>query len=505
MRVNLWGKTGRLENRYGSGGFALVPGAWHRVELTLSAVKPGPGGETFDISVTPWENGKVGQTQSARGWTFNKDADLPGYQSITFAPVTVSKGQPGSKGRIYLDNLLISGEPLAGTPPQTPLLTKEGLGEVKSASAINEPPVLIDTEFAVAANKIDITNDDGDRITGVLPQGWNDDSTWQGGAKIDYKIVEVDGRKGLRADKSGASTIQMRHELPVFGGNGIYRLEVVARNPNQMGLKIGIRDKGGPFHFHWVTSPSFGDEWQTHAKDFWLGSTSKPVTFFIIANGEGVLDLARVKLTRRSREEILADIKAKYPAGGPKNLIRATRFPLGLQSGWAVDREYSLGETVKIEADRNEIGPSGFPALKLSLGGKALNVYSAPFDVAQVLEKHVASVYVKGYGDGTLSVLRDGGGIASTKFKVRPASKKELDADKNAGWQRITVPFDPGVAGRFWALRFEANGAFYLDALQVEPGEAATPYAPQKALEVALAPGAGVHHPCAFTSRMNRR
>jgi hypothetical protein len=199
-----------------------------------------------------------------------------------------------------------------------------------------------------------------------------------------------------------------------------------------------------------------------------------------VATGDGALDLKRIRLTRRTREEILADIKARYPNGSPRNLLRHTRFPLGLQSGWAIENDFSLGDRVKIEPDLESTGPSGAPSLKLSLGGNAFDLYSAPFDVAQVLDRHVASLYIKGRGDGTISVLRDSRGIAETKFKI---NTKE--------WQRLEIPFEPGLGGKAWALRFHCDGVLWIDALQVEPGEKASAYVSQQPLEVALAPWRG--------------
>jgi hypothetical protein len=310
MRLNLFGREGKIDSRYGGGaGFKVAPGVWHRVELKLSAIRPGAGGESFDISVTLWDKAaaRPGQAMTGTGWNFNKEADIASYGSMSFEPVAVSKGQPDSKGRFYLDNILVSGEPAAGAaaPVAPATATQEAAAQAQEVAAVIEPPVLIDTDFAIADKAVNFVSENKS-ITGVLPKGWADDSTFQSGIKIEYKPVELDGVKGLRAEKTSSGTqIQMRHELPNFAGGSIYRLELTGRNPSQMGVKFGIRDRGGPYKWHWVTSPNWGDEWQTRAVDFQLPRSSKPVTFPHRGHGR-----------RRSRPQE-NQAHAPHPRGNP--------------------------------------------------------------------------------------------------------------------------------------------------------------------------------------------
>lgn len=158
-----------------------------------------------------------------------------------------------------------------------------------------------------------------------------------------------------------------------------------------------------------------------------------------------------------------------------RNLLRVSRLPLGLQSGWTIDRDSSDGDDVQIIADREVTGPSGAPALRITADG-GTTIYSAPFGLASTDVSHAASVYVRGKGSGHLAV-----------FGAGEQSGGEFDLD-GGGWRRIMVRFEPNPDSRLYALRFEVQGELWLDALQVEQGETAAAYAGRDSCEVCLAP-----------------
>lgn len=342
---------------------------------------------------------------------------------------------------------------------------------------------LVDGDFSTADVPVHIVAEDGDHIVGVLPRNWQDRSGYQKGAKIRYEVVEVDGRKGLRVTKIAGGEVQLFHPLPdVLPPGALYRLTVTGRNPQQMVIKMGVRDNAPPWTSYATKTPALGDEWQTWTADFTLSKDRRPSGFYIFASGNGAFDLARVTLSQRTPEAMLAEARAKYPDGGPKNLLRHTRFPLGLQSGWALESKHSLGEEVFIEADPLQTGPSGAPTLHVRSDGRTAVLFSAPFDAARLLDRHTASFYVRGEGSGRLQVRRGyHESLATQNFTVVPGD----------GWKRVTASFEPGVGASLWALRWELKGDVHLDALQVEPSATATGYASQQPLEVALAPTAG--------------
>jgi hypothetical protein len=87
---------------------------------------------------------------------------------------------------------------------------------------------------------------------------------------------------------------------------------------------------------------------------------------------------------------------------------------------------------------------------------------------------HTASVYVRGKGSGTLSVLADGAGVGAKAFAV-----------DSGEWTRVEVPFAPGLMARSHQVVLEVAGEVWADAFQVEPGDQATDYV--KRPEVSLA------------------
>lgn len=343
---------------------------------------------------------------------------------------------------------------------------------------------LVDTDFAAATKTVNSTNDAGQSIKGVLPEGWGDRSGYQKDAQIRYERVTADGKDGWRATKIAGGEIQLWHPLPSdLPAGALFRLTVQGRNPNQMGVRFGVRDNAAPWNMYWSKSPNWGDEWTTWTADFSLPAKHDAYGLYIFASGKGAFDLGRLTLEQRTPADIIAQKLAQYPGGGPHNLMRHTRFPLGLQAGWSVEtKDASLGEDAWVDADPKTIGPSGSPSLRVETGGKSLVLWSSPFDVAQLDARHTASFYVRGNGSGNFAVRADyGNTLGTVDWQVKPAD----------GWKRVSVSFDPGIAPRVRALRWSINGDVRLDALQVEPNAQATAYEPPAPLEVAFAPGAG--------------
>src|SRR5207237_10397863 len=117
---------------------------------------------------------------------------------------------------------------------------------------------------------------------------------------------------------------------------------------------------------------------------------------------------------RESLDDLIAQIKRELPNGDKKtNLARISRFPLGIQSGWAIDRDHS-DEKMQVEADPSAAGPSGSAALKLSVGD-SMRTEVAPFEVPWPFIPHTASAYLRGKGHLTIALLADGKRIGSAE------------------------------------------------------------------------------------------
>lgn len=338
------------------------------------------------------------------------------------------------------------------------------------------PVVLIDTDFGAGGSKVsDVDAAKGNRIVGSLPEGWSDNSGWKSHVVAEYSQMAEGGRRFTRVRQASGDGLQFVHALGGFDREaGYYRLTLTARSV--VGASIGIRFMGPPYSSPWTATPAMDGAWRTFSYDFRLAPQAEPLGLFIYLSGNGSLDLQNLKLVRLSDQDLIAEIKAKYPDAGKGNLVKLSRFPLGLQSGWSIDRDYSDGDQVRVETDARVLGPSGAPALKIDAPDGIL-VYSAPFAAPWSFETHVASLFVRGDWDGRLLVESgEGGYCGEIPLKLR-----------GAGWQRVEFAFKPILLARAHHLRIEGKGALWIDGLQVERGTKASPFAPKKPCEVSLA------------------
>ena len=346
------------------------------------------------------------------------------------------------------------------------------------AGAAPSTTVLIDADFSRLAAGRMRTLDANERITGALPGAWQDNSSWAP-VWVCYRRLEDEGRGFLRMEitKMAEGRAQLTHPIPDFEDNTLFRLRLALKSETQSAVEVGIRQRGTPYEFRWSRTLSPGANWREYEFTFTLKRNTQPVGLWINLGAVGSVDIARAHLVRLTREAFAAELRAKYPAGGPANLLRNSRLPLGLQSGWSMDRDHCDADDVVIAPDPSAIGPSGAPALRIK-ANKPLRLTGEPFGVPLVFDRHVASLYAR--GTGTLSLSVHGGRRTGGKGKVT------LDADK---WQRLTVQFAPQMLRKLYALRLGGEGEIWIDALLVERGEQAGEYRSQRACEVALAVG----------------
>lgn len=296
---------------------------------------------------------------------------------------------------------------------------------------------LIDTDFfrtdhpAGAAEK-------NPRVTGELPKGWSDNSGW---AKVwvDYAKGEEEGRVYLNVNvtKVEDGKVQMMHILPNLEAEAYYRVSLLARSPSRAAVQIGIRDAGPPYQFVWQETPGLAESWKEVSHDFRLGKHASPVRFFINVEGTGQVHLAKLKVERRTREELVAELKRNQPADGPKNLLRQTTFPLGLPCGWSLSREVSDGDEWAMK------GEGG--ALQI-ISRKGFDLYSTPLERPIPLQKYVALFNMVAPASGKFAVLADGRTIAQKAFKAGGDS------------QQVRLEFEAGLLARAHVLQFKTDG-----------------------------------------------
>ena len=343
-----------------------------------------------------------------------------------------------------------------------------------SSPVFAAPEVLIDTDFASSDLPIQAGTDVHKEISGVLPSGWAENSEWNDVIQLSYQKLTQGSRTFLRMDKKSIEgTAQLSHSLANLTEDGYYRVTFTARSEQRVSSTFGIRFAGPPYSFPWSVSPDLTAEWQEFRYDIHLAAQPQPVGIWIVSGGSGAVDIQHFRLERLSKDDLIDEIKAANPNGEPNNLVRNTRFPLGMQSGWSFDRDLSDGDQVTAETDSSVIGPSGCPSLRLK--GNVIRVYLPPFVIPLSFERHTASLYVRGTGSGRLTVTGDGRDLAGKSFTPSPDE-----------WQRVVVPFNPVFEGKVHGLRIDGKGAIWIDALQVETGGDAQPYHSQMPAEVAL-------------------
>jgi hypothetical protein len=342
--------------------------------------------------------------------------------------------------------------------------------------ALAAPQVLIDTDFGAPGVPFSEVNAaQGNRITGSLPEGWAENSGWKGRVVATYTPMAEGGRRFLHIEQTSGDGLQFVHMLPgMEKERGYYRLSFTARSV--AGGSVGLRFLGSPYTTVWSADPGMGGQWRDYAYDIQLSPQPQELCLLFYVSGNGTLDLQRLKLVKLGEQDLVEEIKARSPQAGAGNLVRLSRFPLGLQSGWSIDRDYSDGDVVRVESDPKVLGPGGVPTLRIT-APDGIGLYSAPFAVPWSFEPHVLSLSVRGTWEGRL-VVAGGRGDDCGELPV------SINGDQ---WQRVALVFTPILLAPSHHLRIEGKGTLWIDELQVEHATKASAYQPQHSVEVSLA------------------
>jgi hypothetical protein len=257
-------------------------------------------------------------------------------------------------------------------------------------------------------------------------------------------------------------------------------MSLTARSMIGSPIVIGIRQRGVPYRMLWDATLSLTSQWKTYNMETFLEPEAATVGLWL-QMAQGQVDLKHFQLERISGKAVEDQIRAQYPDGGPANILPWSRLPLGLASGWTVDRHVSLGDDFVVEGDPLVSGEADAPVLKID-ASKRGELVSAPFKLAFPLAKHVFRFRARGLGEWT-SALQVG------KKDMRGNRSLELQADK---WTTFEIPFDPEGIDAIYFLRWEGQGTLWLDQLQVGPeNKVHEGFAPAGAAELALSMKAG--------------
>ncbi len=173
-----------------------------------------------------------------------------------------------------------------------------------SIPAALQAQVVVDTTFGDGPA---VQTPASDRITGALPTGWGDNTSW---AKVwvDYRHGDDQGTPYTRVATSKVEEgwTQLQHPLPKTDGETYVRLELTARSADDRMLTVGVRDLGVPYKWHCEASPKLNAEWKSLRYDFRLGKIDHAIGLYVMSESTGNFDLGTVKLTYYSRDQLIA-------------------------------------------------------------------------------------------------------------------------------------------------------------------------------------------------------
>ena len=317
-----------------------------------------------------------------------------------------------------------------------------------------------------------------ERIRGTLPEGWRDNSEW---ARV-WVTYESAEEQGLMYHRVNVTQVEegwaqfAYSSLPNVTGENVYRLSLKLRNLMGNPVQVGIRQQGAPYDFLWQVNEPFTKDWGTYDYEFRLPRNEQPIGVWILLQGTGMLDIATFSLAHFSREDLIEEVKQLHLDGGPANLYRNTRFPLGLQNGWAIGRSNSDGDEATVEAEQSIIGPSGAPPLHV-VSQEHVQFITEPFGIVYPIVEHALCVSVRGSGEWRFTV-------ASGHQNFGSASATLAEGQE---WQRLRLVFTPEMGIDSYVLQVGGSGVLLMDALQAGPSDKCEQYQTAFPYEVALA------------------
>ena len=295
------------------------------------------------------------------------------------------------------------------------------------------------------------------KVFGPVPQGWSDNSTWAALQIRHSRLLDgeqIYWRSEVSALESGWG--QLQHGLPRITDSGYYRLKVRARSTSELSISYGIRRTGPPYNYLWQETRALLPRWGDFTVYARVDAAAYDVAFYIAINGAGAIDLAAFQLEKLSEAQLIEEF-THSAAGLPKNLLRNTRFPLGLPAGWLLDRDSSDQDDVIITSEDDALHVQGSHAWQIS---------TEPFAAPKPRVNYTVSFYARGDASGQLVVINEGRYITSRSFRATPER------------QRFSLAFNAPLLSRAQALRIEATGGLWMDSFQLEEGSAATEFSP---------------------------
>lgn len=304
------------------------------------------------------------------------------------------------------------------------------------------------------------------RITGALPAGLQDDSSWAD-VTVHYERLEGEVYGGTQALRVVVKEIRqgacgIGSQIFALTNGQWLRVCVAARSGSSTPLTIGLRQRGTPYAYLWRKTVEVRPEWQLFTFVVPPMRAEERAWLLLTVDQEGVVDLDEISVvpTAAPRED-----SGEYLT---RNRLANSSFPSGLMAPWGPGNTGFSDDNW--QADTSVTGPTGVAALRVKVPeaykGKAHVTLTVPF-AGVGGTAYTLSVYAKGVRSGQPLYLRMG--PPEEKLYEPPyTSTHHLDTD----WRRYAFTLTlPAAGDGYYLATLVFSDDTWIDGVQVEAGE----------------------------------
>jgi lysophospholipase L1-like esterase len=180
-------------------------------------------------------------------------------------------------------------------------------------------------------------------VSGALPEGWRDGSSWSG-SKVTYAFRKEAAGGYLHVEAQGEGMCQFSNpSVPALDALGCFNLRVRGRSTRGSDVIIGLRDTEGNHDYAVMAKIPLGEEWRDYVIPVSGGPAAKRSAFFIELFSPGSADLSGLRLERVSAD----------------SYVPVTALPVAREDAWWQERNVHLVEAaVKAQPDFLLMGDS---------------------------------------------------------------------------------------------------------------------------------------------------
>jgi hypothetical protein len=312
-------------------------------------------------------------------------------------------------------------------------------------------------------------NSSRETITGSLPEGWEEDSSWAD-VTVNYRAQMLNpftGDRSLRAEirEVRQGVVQFRVPGVRVQPSHLIRMRIPVRSEDNLTATVALRKRGEPWTLYWESTLPARPEWGVVELLASVREVDPEAVLMFSSHNPGTLEIGDFELEYLTPQQALAGQSFEG------NLLHNSSFPLGLTAPWAVGANGTTPEHLR--PDPENPGPSGLPSLRLvphRYEGRAMMQITAPF-IGRPGEPHTISFWAKSERPGMLVHMRMG-----PPREQLWRGPWQRDIQLTTEWQRyeFTVELPPAPDMLYLArITSHADGVFWLDQVMVEQADSA--------------------------------